>query len=61
MLWFAQRALKKRTLGSLIGQCVSHRLIDEFRLFVHPITLGPGIPLLKRHSERTYLTFVKRG
>jgi dihydrofolate reductase len=43
--------------GSLVGQFISHRLIDEFRLFVHPIVLGKGIPLFLDRTERTDLTF----
>jgi dihydrofolate reductase len=43
--------------GELIRQFISHQLIDEFRLFVHPIILGEGGPLFLRHSERTNLTF----
>ncbi len=43
--------------GELIRQFISHRLIDEFRLFVHPIILGQGIPLFLHHPERTNLTF----
>jgi dihydrofolate reductase len=43
--------------GELIRQFISHRLIDEFRLFVHPIILGEGVPLFLHHSERTNLTF----
>ena len=43
--------------GNLIRQFISHQLIDEFRLFVHPIILGAGIPLFLPHSERTNLTF----
>ena len=35
----------------------SLQLIDEFRLFVHPIILGEGIPLFLHPSERTNLTF----
>lgn len=31
--------------------------MDEFRLFVHLIRLGLGIPLFLLHSERTDLTF----
>ncbi|MCO6455954.1 MAG: dihydrofolate reductase family protein [Pirellulaceae bacterium] len=38
-------------------QFISHRLIDEFRLFVHPINLGEGVPLFPHHSERTNRTF----
>lgn len=36
---------------------ISHRSMDEFRLFVHLIRLGVGIPLFLPHSERTDLTF----
>ncbi len=36
---------------------ISYRWIDEFRLFVHPIILGEGVPLFLHHSERTNLTF----
>jgi dihydrofolate reductase len=43
--------------GELIQQFISHHLIDEFRLFVHPIILGEGIPLFLKQSERTNLTF----
>jgi dihydrofolate reductase len=44
--------------GALIGQFIAHRLIDEFRLFVHPIILGAGIPLFESHEQRSVLTFV---
>lgn len=43
--------------GELIRQFIAHRLIDEFRLFVHPIILGEGVPLFLLHSERTNLMF----
>ena len=43
--------------GELIRQFIRYRLIDEFRLFVHPIILGEGVPLFLHHSERTNLTF----
>jgi len=43
--------------GELIRQFLAHRLIDEFRLFVHPILLGEGVPLFLPHSERTNLRF----
>lgn len=44
--------------GDLIRQFIAHQLVDEFRLFVHPIILGVGIPLFLPHSERTHLSFV---
>jgi hypothetical protein len=36
---------------------IAYRSMDEFRLFVHLIRLGVGIPLFLLHSERTDLTF----
>lgn len=44
--------------GDLIQQFIQGNLIDEFRLFVHPILLGEGIPLFTQKSQRTNLTFV---
>jgi len=44
--------------GDLIRQFISEHLIDELRLFVHPIILGEGVPLFLHHSQRMNLTFV---
>lgn len=43
--------------GELVRQFLASGLIDEFRLFVHPILLGAGVPLFPPQSERTALTF----
>jgi len=43
--------------GDLIQQFITSNLIDEFRLFVHPIILGKGIPLFTPHSRKTNLSF----
>lgn len=43
--------------GDLIQQFIGSDLIDEFRIFVHPIILGEGIPLFPRQSGRTDLSF----
>lgn len=43
--------------GNLIQQFIASHLIDEFRIFVHPIILGQGIPLFPRQSRRTDLSF----
>ena len=56
--WSIQRNVWLVGGGELIRQFISHQLIDEFRLFVHPIILGEGVPLFLHHSERTNLTFV---
>lgn len=44
--------------GDLIQQFIGSNLIEEFRLFVHPIILGQGIPLFNQQSQRTNLSFV---
>jgi dihydrofolate reductase len=44
--------------GDLIQQFIASNLIEEFRLFVHPIILGQGIPLFPRQFGRTDLSFV---
>ena len=43
--------------GDLIQQFIASNLIDEFRLFVHPIILGHGIPLFTQQSQRAILSF----
>lgn len=43
--------------GDLIQQFIDNNLINEFRIFVHPIILGEGIPLFPRQSGRTDLSF----
>lgn len=44
--------------GQLIQQFIANNLVDEFRLFVHPIILGQGIPLFTQQSKQTDLSFV---
>jgi dihydrofolate reductase len=43
--------------GDLIRQFIYNNLIDEFRIFVHPIILGQGIPLFPRQSRSNGLSF----
>ena len=43
--------------SDLIRQFIGSNLIDEFRLFVHPIILGEGIPLFLQQSDSTKLIF----
>jgi dihydrofolate reductase len=44
--------------GQLVKQFIASNLIDEYRLFVHPIILGQGIPLFSEQPKRTDLSFV---
>ena len=41
--------------GQVVKACLEAGLIDAFRLFVHPIVLGEGIPLFLPHSHRQKL------
>lgn len=43
--------------GELIQQFLKSNLIDEFRLFVHPVILGSGIPLFLPQTEMKTLKF----
>ena len=44
--------------GDVIQQFIAHDLIDEYRLFVHPIILGSGLPLFLPQAKMTALSFV---
>ena len=37
--------------SSLMQTLMKHNLIDEFRLLVHPVTLGGGLPLFTERSK----------
>lgn len=41
--------------ASLVTTFVNHNLIDEYRLSVHPIVLGPGKPLFQGIQQRVPL------
>lgn len=45
--------------GDLIQQFIASLLIDEFRIFVHPIILGQGIPLFSQQPQRANLTLAR--
>jgi len=44
---------------SVIVSLLQNGLIDEFRLWVHPIVLGKGLPLFKNITERINLKLLK--
>jgi dihydrofolate reductase len=41
--------------GGLIHSCLQDGLVDELRLFIHPILLGDGLPLLPPPSDSVNL------
>jgi dihydrofolate reductase len=45
--------------GNLITEFVKYKLIDEFRIFIMPIFLGNGIPILQDFVELDFTKFVK--
>ena len=45
--------------AQIVAECVRHDLIDDFRLFVHPIILGEGIPLFAPGLPERPLQFVR--
>ena len=44
--------------SELIQSCMSHDLIDEFVISVHPIILGDGIPLFRAPLQMRKLNFL---
>lgn len=40
--------------GEIIDQLMAHNDVDELILSIHPILLGNGIPLFKKHNHRTH-------
>jgi dihydrofolate reductase len=45
--------------GTLIATLMEHRLIDEYRLFIHPIVLGNGKRLFEPKTTPTALELVE--
>ncbi len=45
--------------GEIVAECLRFDLIDEWKLFVHPIILGSGIPLFARGLPTRALKFVR--
>lgn len=42
--------------AEMIDPLVRENLVDEFILSVHPVLLGDGIPLFRKHTQRINLT-----
>ena len=45
--------------GSLMQDFIRYGLIDEFRLWVHPIIIGKGVPLFQDPAYRTRLNLLR--
>ncbi|MBI5553241.1 MAG: dihydrofolate reductase family protein, partial [Candidatus Diapherotrites archaeon] len=41
--------------GEMVSVFLQHGLVDEMRLFVHPVVIGKGIPLFGRGATKTKL------
>lgn len=64
----ARIAAMKRTAGkpivawagaSLVAMLREHRLVDEYRLVVHPVLLGKGTPLFADRGQRESVRLVR--
>ncbi len=42
--------------GSVVHALLAHRLVDELRLMVFPVTIGGGLPVFPESPERTAFT-----
>ena len=38
--------------STLVTTCIRHRLVDEYRLWIHPVILGKGKPLFTSPEDR---------
>ncbi len=47
--------------GGLIQTCLQDQLIDELRVFIHPIILGEGLPLIPPPSPSAKLEVIRQG
>jgi dihydrofolate reductase len=45
--------------GNIITEFAKIKLIDEYRLFIHPIFLGAGIPIMQQTININHLKFTK--
>jgi dihydrofolate reductase len=45
--------------AALVSTLIEHRLVDEFRLIVHPVVLGGGTPLFARRDQRLSLRQIR--
>lgn len=47
--------------GGLVQTCLQDHLIDEFRIFIHPVILGEGLSLIPSPSPSTKLEVIRQG
>jgi len=47
--------------GGLIQTCIQDQLIDEIRVFIHPIILGEGLQLIPSPSPSVQLEVIRQG
>ncbi len=47
--------------GGLIQTCLQDQLIDELRIFIHPVILGEGLPLIPSPSPSVNMEVIRQG
>lgn len=45
--------------GNFASQLIQHNLIDEYHLFINPVMLGGGMPIMDKLAERLLLNHVE--
>ena len=45
--------------GSIVRSFIQEGLIDEFQIWVHPVFIQNGVPMLRNMEENIYLRFIR--